>query len=161
MLKKVLVYGFAFGSASAALLLIQYFNRLYAQRSLLSALPVMGSVLITILAVFLVIRALRRDGSLVMGKALFAGLLTSAVIALMGSLAYQFLLENHPLIMNDYRSLLEERKLAAGKEAADFDIDKFMSLGTFMRSQFSMNLSIGMMVSSVVFLLSPRKQGSA
>jgi hypothetical protein len=161
MLKRVLIYGSAFGSASAALLLIQYFNRLYTERTFVSALPVLGSVIITILAVVMVIRALRREGNLIMGKALFAGLLTTALIAGITTLAYQYLLDNQPEIINHYRSLLEQAKKAAGKEGEGFDVDGYMSLGTFMRSQFSLNLSIGMLVSSAVFLLSGRKQPNA
>ena len=161
MLKRVLIYGSAFGSASAALLLIQYFNRLYTERSFVSALPVLGSVLITVLAVYMVIRALRREGNLNMGKALFAGLLTSALIAGITTLAYQYLLDNQPEIMNHYRGLLNQAKKAAGKEGEGFDVDAYMQLSTFMRSQFSLNLSIGMLVSSAVFLLSARRQPHA
>jgi hypothetical protein len=163
MLKKVMLYGLSFGSASAALLLIQYFNGLYRDRTLASSLPVLGSVVISILSVVLVIRALRREnpGSLMMGKALFAGLLTSALLASVTVLAYEYLLENHPAIMNDYRNLLAERVKAAGKDAANFDVDAYMSFGSFLRWQFSMNLSIGMLVASATFLISSRGNGRA
>lgn len=163
MLKKVLLYGLAFGSASAALLLIQYFNGLYRDRSLASALPVLGSIIISVLAVVMVIRALRREnpGTLVMGKALFAGLLTSALIASVTVLAYEYLLENQPAIMNDYRNLLIQRVKAAGKDAAGFDVDAYMSFGSFMRWQYSMNLSIGMLVASATFLISSRGNSRA
>lgn len=163
MLKKVLLYGLSFGSASAALLLIQYFNGLYRERSLATALPVLGSVAISILSVVLVIRSLRREnpGGLVMGKALFAGLLTSALLASVTVLAYDYLLKNQPAIIEDYRKLLVERVKAAGKDAANFDVDAYMSFSSFLRWQFSMNLSIGMLVASATFLISSRGNSRA
>jgi len=163
MLKKFLLYGLAFGSASAALLLIQYFNGVYRERSLASALPLLGSVAVNVLAVSLVIRSLRRESpaTLVMGKALFAGLLTSALMASVTVLAYEYLLENQPAIMNDYRNLLMQRVKAAGKEAAEFDVDAFISLGVFMKTQYYINLSIGMLVASVTFLISSRGNNRA
>ncbi|MBU6324600.1 MAG: hypothetical protein KJS92_03855, partial [Bacteroidetes bacterium] len=99
--------------------------------------------------------------TLVMGKALFAGLLTSALLASVTVLAYEYLLENQPAIMNDYRNLLIQRVKAAGKDASGFDVDAYMSFGSFMRWQYSMNLSIGMLVASATFLISSRGNSRA
>lgn len=106
MIKRALVYGLAFGSAAAALVLIQYYNGLYKERSIVSALPVLGSVVLVGLGVLLFIRSLVRqtEKPVNMGTALFGSLLVGLVMAICTIAAYQHVYNNRKDIITDFVS---------------------------------------------------------
>ncbi len=170
------VYGLAFGSMSAAMLLIQYLNGLYRERSLVSAIPVIANMVIPAIGVYLFMKSLYSmvsDKPMNLGKALFGSLLVSVLIALCNVGAYQHILTGQPAIVQDLTTrnhaaiekhfaapyveseedgaMAEEDRLQRVEEAkANFQEN--MSIGSFARAQFMMCLSLGMVVSLLVYV---------
>lgn len=176
MFKKIAIYGFAFGSLSAAMLLIQYYNGLYKARNIISALPVIANLILPGIATWLFVKALRRMSSpenpINMGRALFGSLLVCALVAICTIGAYQHIYYNKPEIMNDMRKISHSRmeqvynadsSLSATQrpikiqEAKDH-YEANLSLGNFARIQFMMCLSTGMIVALITFLFNLNKQ---
>jgi hypothetical protein len=159
---------------SAAMLLIQYLNGLYRERSLVSAIPVIANMVIPAIGVYLFMKSLYSmvsDKPMNLGKALFGSLLVSVLIALCNVGAYQHILTGQPAIVQDLTArnhaaiekhfaapytesevtLSEEDRLQRIDEAkANFQEN--MSIGSFARAQFMMCLSLGMVVSLLVYV---------
>ncbi|MEC8692276.1 MAG: hypothetical protein VXX46_00755, partial [Bacteroidota bacterium] len=78
MYRRVLIYGFAFGSLSAAMILINFLNRLYLERNWMSAIPTLANIFILGFGVFLFVKSLMQmqfEKPLTLGKTLFGTLL--------------------------------------------------------------------------------------
>ena len=81
MLKRVIVYGIAFGSLSASMLLINFLNQLYLHRNFVSAVPTLGNIFILGIGVFLLVKSFMVEDSetpITLGKTLFASLTSKA-----------------------------------------------------------------------------------
>lgn len=176
MFKKIAVYGFAFGSLSAAMLLIQHYNGLYREANFISALPVFVNLILPGIATWLFVKALRRmsspDKPINMGRALFGSLLVCALVAICTIGAYQHIYYNKPEIMNDMRSrshanmekfynkdttITAAQRTVKIQEAKD-NYEENLSLGSFARIQFMMCLSTGMIVALITFLFNLNRQ---
>lgn len=175
MFKKVALYGLAFGSMSAAMLLVQYFNGLYRERNLISAIPVLANIIIPALGVFLFVRSLsqmKSDKPINMGKALFGALLVCVIVAFCNVGAYQHIMTNRKDIVKDYRGLnyqkieehynqdstisADERKTSI--QTAKDNFEQNIEVGSFGRMQFMMCLSTGMVVALITFLRNYKRQ---
>jgi hypothetical protein len=175
MFKKVALYGLAFGSASAAMVLIQFINGLYRERTLLSAIPVIANIAIPGFGVFLFIRSLsvmKTAKPINMGKALFGALLVCILVAVCNIAAYQHVMFNRTDVIQDLRKLnytMMEKKfnsdttLVPEKKAEELalakeNFEENISTGSFGRTQFMMCLSTGMVVALLTFLRNSRRQ---
>ena len=176
MFKKIAIYGLAFGSLSAAMLLIQYYNGLYREANFISAMPVLVNLILPGLATWLFVKALRRMSSaekpINMGRALFGSLLVCTLVAVCTIGAYQHVYYNEPTIMNDMRTRSHAKMEAhfnsdATVPAADKpkkiqeakdNYEQNLSLGNFARIQFMMCLSTGMIVALITFLFNLKQQ---
>ena len=169
MITRALAFGIAFGSASAAMLLIQYSNGLYKERTFLSAMPLIASVVLVGMAVVLFIKNIRKASSkpLNTGAILFGSLLVSLIMALCTIGAYQHIYSNRKDIMTDFfntnvaaaertqemrnikDSVVKAKKMSEYKEAiASNQTPRAFSLPTIV-----MFLSTGMLVSLFTFYL--------
>ena len=174
MFKKIAVYGLAFGSLSASMVLIHFMNRLYRERSFITAIPAIADIVFPALAVFLFIKALSRlntDKPINLGGALFGSLLVSTLVALCNIAAYHHVMYNRTDIIRDYKarneiaiqqqfnkdttltSLVREEKIQEAKN----NTDKNLSTGSWARTQFMLCLSIGMVVALLTFVSVTRK----
>ena len=169
MFKKVALYGLALGSMSAAMLLIQYINGLYRERTFASAVPVIANILIPMIGVFLFIKSisqLKTDKPINMGKALFGALLVCLIVAICSIAAYQHVMFNRTDIVKDIRdrnyvmienSYNKDTTLTAAKRTEEITRSKAyfeenISTGSFARTQLLMCLSTGMVVALITFL---------
>jgi hypothetical protein len=175
MFKKVALYGLAFGSASASMILIQYVNGLYKERTLLSAIPVIANIVLPGIGVFLFIKSLsnmKTDKPINMGKALFGALLVCVLVAVCNIGAYQHVMFNRKDIIQDVRTRnYQEMERAFGRDSslndsmrtvkiaeAKDNFESNISTGTFGRTQFMMCLSTGMVVALLTFLRSTKNR---
>jgi hypothetical protein len=176
MFKKVFLYGLAFGSMSAAMLLIQYINGLYRHPgTFMSAIPVIANIVLPGIGVFLFIRSisnLKTDKPINMGKALFGALLVCLVVAICNIAAYQHVMFNRKDIVDDVRKLnyaAIENKFNADSTLTpakrtetiatykdNFEVN--ISTSSFGRVQFMMCLSTGMVVALITFLRTFKKE---
>lgn len=175
MFKKVAVYGLAFGSASASMVLIQFINGLYRERNFISAIPVIANILLPALGVFLFIRSismLKTDKPINMGKALFGALLVCVVVALCNVAAFEHVMYNRKDVMTDYKGLHFEKiesvinsdtsisfsDKTVKIEEAKSNFIKNISTGSWARTQFMMCLSTGLVVALLTFVRSARNR---
>lgn len=175
MFKKVALYGLSFGSMSAAMLLIQFINGMYRERSLASALPVIANILLPALGVFLFIRSisyLKTEKPINMGKALFGALLVCVLVAVCNIAAYQHVMFNRTDIVTDLRTLnhqmIEKRynsdttltiqQKSEEINQAKTNFEENISTASFGRTQLMMCLSTGMVVALLTFLRNQKKQ---
>jgi len=175
MIKKIVMYGLAFGSLSAAMLYIQFANGLYRERTFLSALPVIANIVLPGIGVFLFIKSLsnmRTDKPINMGRALFGSLLVCLVVAICNIGVYQHVMFNRKDIVQDVRNLNysmiesnlnQDTTLTAANKTekittAKNNFDLNISVSSFGRTQFMMCLSTGMVVALITFLGNSRRQ---
>ncbi len=173
MFKRITIYGIAFGSLSAAMLLVQYFNGLYKTRSFVASLPVIFNLLIPAIGVYLFVKSLmsvKFDKPINMGKALFGSLVVSLLVALCNIAAFRHIYSNEPGIMKEYRALqyasIEKYvnsdnsvAVAEKSKAIQEKIDNFednFSVSSFGVNQIWMCLSTGMVVALLVFVRNHR-----
>lgn len=169
MLKRAIFYGLAFGSLSAAMLLVQYLNGLYKVRSFVSSLPLIFNIIIPAFGVYLFIKALMQlklEKPINMGKALFGALIMSTVVALCNIAAFQHIHNNEIVVMKEFRALqynaIEKNvqldsNITQDQKASKISerISKFeenFSVSSFAMNQMEMCLSVGMIVALLVFV---------
>lgn len=175
MFNKVPLYGLAFGSMSAAMVLIQYANGLYRERTFVSAIPVLANILLPALGVFLFIKSismLKTDKPINLGKALFGALLVCVIVAICNIGAYQHIMFNRKDVMADYKGLnylrieqfygadssIKATEKAAAITKAKENFDDNISTGSWGKTQFMMCLSTGLVVALLTFAVKQRKQ---
>ena len=108
MFKRVFIYGIAFGSLSASMLLVQYLNGLYRSNSAAAFFPMFFNLVIPGIGVYLFVKSLMQtqsDSPINMGKALFLSLMMSLIMAGTNIAAYQHIYNNKKEIIQDWRSL--------------------------------------------------------
>lgn len=172
MFKKVALYGLAFGSLSASMVLIQYINGLYRKPgTFVSAVPILANILLPAFGVFMLIRALSRlktDKPINMGKALFGALIMCVIVAFCNIAAYQHIFYNKKYIITDFKqyqkilitkSFSSDSTLTANQrdekiQTAITAVEENMSIGSFARMELMMCLSTGMVVALLTFLRS-------
>ena len=108
MFKRVFIYGIAFGSLSASMLLVQYLNGLYRSDSTAAFFLMFFNLVIPGIGVYLFVKSLMQtqsDSPINMGKALFLSLMMSLIMAGTNIAAYQHIYNNKKEIIQDWRSL--------------------------------------------------------
>ncbi len=162
-------YGVSFGSLSASMLLIQYFNKLYRSASWVSFLPMVFNLVIPALGVYLFVKGLmlaKLDKPITMGKALFLSLTMSLIMGLCNIAAYQHIYHNKKDIISDWSSLQYtaiEKKISGdvniAKENKAKEIQKMkenfdlqISPSSFGSFELMMCISTGMVVALLVFV---------
>ncbi len=108
MFKRVFIYGLAFGSLSASMLLVQYLNGLYKTTSFVAFFPMFFNLVIPGVGVYLFVKSLmhmQTDKPINMGKALFFSLMMSLVMAATNIAAYQHIYHNKTEIIQDWKKL--------------------------------------------------------
>ena len=175
MFKKVALYGLAFGSMSASMVLIQFINGLYRERNFVSAIPVLANILIPAFGVFLFIKSIslmKTDKPINMGKALFGALLVCLLVAICNIAAYHHVMFNRADVIKDYTRLNyagiekyyvndstltpDERHNKIVEARNNFDAN--ISTATWGRTQLLMCLSTGMVVALLTFVRNSRKE---
>lgn len=177
MFKKVAVYGLAFGSLSASMVLIQFLNGLYRERTFVSAIPVIANILFPAIGVFMFVKSIslmKTEKPINMGKGLFGALMVSVVVALCNIAAYQHVMFNRTDVIADFRLrnyesiesfYQNDQKLdSAAKSTAIItakeNFEENISTGSWGRTQFLMCLSTGLVVALITFLWNTRKPAS-
>lgn len=174
MFKKVALYGLAFGSLSASMVLIQFLNGLYRERTAISAIPVIANILFPAFGVFMFVRSIslmKTDKPINMGKGLFGALLVSGIVALCNIAAYQHVMFNRTDVISDFRernyqsienyyskdTTLDAAKRKTAIAEARENFEENISTGSWGRTQFLMCMSTGLVVALITFLWNTRK----
>lgn len=168
MYRRVLIYGFAFGSLSAAMILINFLNRLYLERNWMSAIPTLANIIILGFGVFLFVKSLMQmqfEKPLTLGKTLFVTLLMALIAALFNIGTYQHIFSNEKEAFNGFRDMqVEMRKqvfyadsTTENKSQSELDkeiqiIDQNLSVSTFSRFQIQMFLSAALVITLLVYV---------
>ena len=176
MLKKVFIYGLAFGSLSASMVLIMYLNKLYLHHNMISAIPVIGNLLIFGVGVYLLVKSLMTmelEKPLTLGKALFMSLLMAVVAAGCNIAAYQHIQTNQKAVFNDYKNnqlkAIEIRVKAdfgnisvldQNKKIAEYkkNFDENLNWTSYAMVEMQMFLSIALVVTLLVYIANQKKQ---
>jgi hypothetical protein len=132
MLKRVVLYGVAFGSLSASMVLINFFNQLYMHRNALSAIPVLANIFILSFGVYFLVKQIILEDAqniltetkgvskekvskkgvvepeikrLTVGKILFASLTMSLIAAFCNVAAYKHIQTNEPERFQHFKAM--------------------------------------------------------
>lgn len=132
MLKRVVLYGVAFGSLSASMVLINFYNQLYMHRNALSAIPTLANIFILCFGVYFLVKQIILESAnnaqaelkvavkdkaskqalvepknkpLTLGKILFASLTMSLIAALCNVAAYKHVQTNEPERFQHFMSM--------------------------------------------------------
>jgi hypothetical protein len=176
MIGRILLYGLAFGSATAAMVLIQYYNGLNSKPGSLAAFfPFILNMVIPAVGIYLFVKSMIINpgkSPLNLGKALFFSLLVGVVISLCSVGAYTHIYKNKPEIITAQKAVelegatkfvfnnsdikVEDR--AAKIEEAKVSLNKKYEIYTFGFFQTGMILSVTMVVALLIFLYNFKKQ---
>ncbi len=150
MFKKVLIFGIAFGSACAALMIMYYLNSLYLQNGFKAFITPLGQAILVVLAILLCLRSIKREfaDKVTLGHVLLSGLFITVITAGVTVIGYSWLLSNYPGSVEAYKQYLVSSRGIKG------DIKELTSVGTVAKIQFGMYMSIGMVVSCIIGLRS-------
>jgi len=166
MIGRILLYGLAFGSASAALTYVHFVNALYADRQM-AAISIFAGVLIVGIAAFMFVKSLSHsDVGVKMGKALFGTLCVGLIISVCTIICYGTVLGSMPEVKEDMLTRTEsaiENKMADEPDTTIKEktvkvsemiktYEANISTGNFGKIQLMTNLSICMVVSLITFL---------
>ncbi len=176
MIKKVSIYGLAFGSLSASMLLIMYLNKLYLKHTLVSALPVIGNLVIFGAGVYFLIKSLMNEKTekpITLGKALFASLLMGLLTAMINIAAYQHIVKNKKAIFGEYKNMQmqsipvrvkaqfpELSESEQQKKIAEYqkNFEENLSVESFSMVEIQMFLSVALVVTLLVYIANQKKQ---
>ena len=166
MIGRILLYGLAFGSASAALTYVHFVNALYADRQM-AAISIFAGVLIVGLAAFMFVKSISRaEQGIKMGKALFGTMCVGLLVSVCTIICYGTVLGSMPEVKQDMLSKTEqaiEKKIATEEDVAPKDkpakvaemlktYEENIGTSSFGKIQLMTNLSICMIVSLITFL---------
>jgi len=176
MIKKVSIYGLAFGSLSASMLLIMYLNKLYLKHTLVSALPVIGNLVIFGAGVYFLIKSLMNEKTekpITLGKALFASLLMALLTAMINIAAYQHIVKNEKVIFGEYKNMQlqsipvrvkaqfpEISESEQQKKVAEYqkNFEENLSVESFSMVEIQMFFSVALVVTLLVYIANQKKQ---
>lgn len=150
MFKKVLIFGIAFGSACAALMIIYYINSLYLLSGFKGLITPIGQAILVVLAILLCIRSIKREyaDKVTLGHVLLSGLFITLITAGVTVIGYSWLASSFPQSVEAYKQFLISSRNIKG------DVSALTSVGTVAKIQFGMYMSIGMVVSCIIGLKS-------
>src|SRR5690606_16578491 len=112
MSKKLLIYGVAFGSASAALSYIYLVSAIYKGGVAAQLLSVLSELfVIPAIAIILLLKSIKTENpdTFTMGRAIFAGFLVSIMISATVSLLFSYVAQFKPEVISalmDYKEQL-------------------------------------------------------
>ena len=174
MIRKVFIYGLAFGSLSASMVLIMYLNKLYLHHNMLSAIPVLGNLIIFGVGVYLLVKSLMKiqlEKPLTLGKALFMSLIMAVVAAGCNIAAYQHVQFNEKAVFNEYKNIqlnsIETRVRIdfANLSQKDVKITEYrknfeenLNWSSYAMVEMQMFLSIALVVTLLVYIANQKKQ---
>jgi hypothetical protein len=176
MIKKVTIYGLAFGSLSASMLLIMYLNKLYLKHTLVSALPVIGNLVIFGAGVYFLIKSLMNEKTekpITLGKALFASLLMGLLTAMINIAAYQHIVKNKKEIFGEYKNMQmqsipvrvkaqfpEISESEQQKKIAEYqkNFEDNLSVESFSMVEIQMFFSVALVVTLLVYIANQKRQ---
>ncbi len=177
MNKKLLIYGLAFGSASAALSYVHYASAIYKSSGVLQLLAMLSEVLIIPgIGIYLFLKAFRTDNpeQFNMGRAIFLSfflsVIMSAAVSLVFSYIYQFRQELVVQIVNYKTELYSKTKAALelkAKGAAVYEKDvkaysdlirtEIYSMGAQFKLQLFMGASRGLLLGAIMaYIMRPK-----
>lgn len=186
MFGRVAFYGFAFGSLSASMVLINFMNRLFMTRSFASVMPLIGNVLIIGFAVYLFVKSLMRQDvheklvqssgkPVSLGKTLFGSLVLALIAALCNIAAYSHIQNNQKEEFGLFKTMqtkaiyqahntspekvstLDKKTQKTIQESLVF-LDENLSVGSYARVELQMYLSIALIVTLLVYVANSKKQ---
>jgi hypothetical protein len=144
VLKRVFIYGLAFGSLSASMLLVQYLNGLYKTTSLVAFFPMFFNLVIPGVGVYLFVKSLihmQTDKPINMGKALFFSLLMSLIMAATNIAAYQHIYHNKTEIIQEWKQLQYAAIDRNVEKDSTMSLDEKAKQKTLMKENFDVKIS--------------------
>jgi len=170
-----MVYGLAFGSLSASMLLINFLNQLYLHRNFLSAIPTLGNIFILGIGVFLLVKSFMvEDGEtpITLGKTLFASLTMALIAALCNVGVYKHIQSNQPLQFEHFKnsqvqaidayiakdtSLVTAGDKKKKRETAISNLEEKLKVGTYASFEIQMYLSLSMIITLLVYIAKKKR----
>lgn len=170
-----MVYGLAFGSLSASMLLINFLNQLYLHRNFLSAIPTLGNIFILGIGVFLLVKSFMvEDGEtpITLGKTLFASLTMALIAALCNVGVYKHIQSNQPLQFEHFKnsqvqaidayiakdtSLVTAGDIKKKRETAIANLEEKLKVGTYASFEIQMYLSLSMIITLLVYIAKKKR----
>lgn len=170
-----MVYGLAFGSLSASMLLINFLNQLYLHRNFLSAIPTLGNIFILGIGVFLLVKSFMvEDGEtpITLGKTLFASLTMALIAALCNVGVYKHIQSNQPLQFEHFKnsqvqaidayiakdtSLVTAGDKKKKRETAIANLEEKLKVGTYASFEIQMYLSLSMIITLLVYIAKKKR----
>jgi len=175
MLKRVIVYGIAFGSLSASMLLINFLNQLYMHRNFISAVPTLGNIFILGIGVFLLVKSFMvtdAETPITLGKTLFASLTMALIAALCNVAVYKHIQTNQPVHFEHYKnsqvqaidayiardtSLVTSNMKVEKRKVAIENLEEKLKVGTYASFEIQMYLSLSMIITLLVYVAKKKR----
>ena len=114
MTRKILLYGFAFGSLMFLTTYIYFENKLYTELTQDFLIGKIVPIIIQMIGVGLVIASIKKSegGYITMGRAGFTGLICSIVMGIVSSFFYYIYVNQKPEMLESAKSSYQERSKA-------------------------------------------------
>ncbi len=175
MLKRVIVYGIAFGSLSASMLLINFLNQLYMHRNFISAVPTLGNIFILGIGVFLLVKSFMvtdAETPITLGKTLFASLTMALIAALCNVAVYKHTQSNQPVQFEHFKnsqvqaidayiardtSLVTSNMKVEKRKVAIENLEEKLKVGTYASFEIQMYLSLSMIITLLVYVAKKKR----
>lgn len=175
MLKRVIVYGIAFGSLSASMLLINFLNQLYMHRNFISAVPTLGNIFILGIGVFLLVKSFMvtdAETPITLGKTLFASLTMALIAALCNVAVYKHIQSNQPVQFEHFKnsqvqaidayisrdtSLVTSNMKVEKRKVAIENLEEKLKVGTYASFEIQMYLSLSMIITLLVYVAKKKR----
>ncbi len=171
MIKRVLLYGVAFGSLSASMVLINFFNQLYLERNAVSAVPTLANIFILAIGVYFLVKSFfvtpSSEKPMTLGSTLFASLSMALIAALCNVAAYKHIQSNETDRFNHFKSrqvlaidtyMAQDTALRTPemkKEKRDLaiaNLEEKLKVGTYASFEIQMYLSLSMIITLLVYV---------
>lgn len=171
----MIVYGLAFGSLSASMLLINFLNQLYLHRNFLSAVPTLGNIFILGIGVFLLVKSFMVDDAetpITLGKTLFASLTMALIAALCNVGVYKHIQSNQPVQFEHFKNsqvqaidayIAKDTTLVTTfdkkkkRETAIANLEEKLKVGTYASFEVQMYLSLSMIITLLVYIAKKKR----
>ncbi len=171
----MIVYGLAFGSLSASMLLINFLNQLYLHRNFLSAVPTLGNIFILGIGVYLLVKSFMVEDAetpITLGKTLFASLTMALIAALCNVGVYKHIQSNQPVQFEHFKNsqvqaidayIAKDTTLVTTvakkkkRETAIANLEEKLKVGTYASFEVQMYLSLSMIITLLVYIAKKKR----
>lgn len=171
----MIVYGLAFGSLSASMLLINFLNQLYLHRNFLSAVPTLGNIFILGIGVYLLVKSFMVEDAetpITLGKTLFASLTMALIAALCNVGVYKHIQSNQPVQFDHFKNsqvqaidayIAKDTTLVTTvakkkkRETAIANLEEKLKVGTYASFEVQMYLSLSMIITLLVYIAKKKR----